>query len=175
MDSPLSLAQRARIRRLSAPGEVDPSEGGGELNVVPFLDIIMNVLLFVLATMPAVFTSSIALDEVHHGRGKGEALQLTMMVTDEGVALKTSRGSINAGCEVGGGLTVAAQGGSVDWEALKSCARKLKANPDFDAERSVTVTASNGTPYATLIRAMDAVREDSQGPLFPDARFAVVR
>ncbi len=32
-------------------------EGGGELNVVPFLDIILNVLMFVLATLAVTFTT----------------------------------------------------------------------------------------------------------------------
>ena len=54
----LSAAQRSKIRRLSQPKELSPDEEGGELNIVPFLDIIMNVLMFVLATVSVTFTSS---------------------------------------------------------------------------------------------------------------------
>ena len=48
----LSAAQRSKIRRLSQPKELAPDEEGGELNIVPFLDIITNVMMFVLATVP---------------------------------------------------------------------------------------------------------------------------
>ena len=47
--SELSAAQRAKIRRLSQPRELSPDEEGGELNIVPFLDIVVNILIFVLA------------------------------------------------------------------------------------------------------------------------------
>ena len=46
--SELTTAQRSKIRRLSQPKELTPDEEGGELNIVPFLDIIMNILIFVL-------------------------------------------------------------------------------------------------------------------------------
>src|SRR5262245_24748929 len=55
----LSAAQRSRVRRLSMPRELAPDEEGGELNIVPFLDIITNVLMFVLATITVTFTTMI--------------------------------------------------------------------------------------------------------------------
>ena len=55
----LSAAQRSRVRRLSAPKDLAPDEEGGELNIVPFLDIITNVLMFVLATVAVTFTAII--------------------------------------------------------------------------------------------------------------------
>ena len=55
----LSAQQRSKIRRLSTPRELAPDEEGGELNIVPFLDIITNVLMFVLATIAVTFTTMI--------------------------------------------------------------------------------------------------------------------
>ena len=55
----LSAAQRSKIRRLAQPKEMDEAEAGGELNIVPFLDIVMNVLMFVLATVSVTFTATI--------------------------------------------------------------------------------------------------------------------
>src|SRR5258708_19269155 len=55
----LSAAQRSRIRRISMPRELAPDEEGGELNIIPFLDIITNVLMFVLATISVTFTTMI--------------------------------------------------------------------------------------------------------------------
>jgi biopolymer transport protein ExbD len=46
--------QRSYIRKKSAPHEVDPSEAQGELNIVPFLDIVVNLILFLLATSAQV-------------------------------------------------------------------------------------------------------------------------
>ena len=43
--APLTAAQRGKIRRLSQPRELAPDEEGGELNIVPFLDIIVNILI----------------------------------------------------------------------------------------------------------------------------------
>ena len=56
--SELTTAQRSKIRRLSQPKELAPDEEGGELNIVPFLDIIMNILIFVLATVAVTFTAT---------------------------------------------------------------------------------------------------------------------
>ena len=55
----LSASQRSKIRKLSAPKELAPDEEAGELNIVPFLDIVMNVLMFVLATISVTFTATI--------------------------------------------------------------------------------------------------------------------
>jgi len=57
--SELTTAQRSKIRRLSQPKELAPDEEGGELNIVPFLDIIMNILIFVLAPVAVTFTATI--------------------------------------------------------------------------------------------------------------------
>ena len=55
----LSAAQRSKIRRLATPKDAEEGEEAGELNIVPFLDIIMNVLMFVLATISVTFTTLI--------------------------------------------------------------------------------------------------------------------
>ena len=42
-DVPLSAAQRSKIRRLSQPREPQPGEEAGELNIIPYLDIIKSL------------------------------------------------------------------------------------------------------------------------------------
>ena len=69
----LSAAQRSRVRRLSARSELAPDEEGGELNIVPFLDIIMNVLMFVLATISVTFTTMIDSSPPRAGGGSARA------------------------------------------------------------------------------------------------------
>ena len=92
----LSAAQRSKIRRLCAPREHSPDEAGGELNIVPFLDIIMNVLMFVLATVAVTFTTTIETNPPSSG-GKGprivtesKSLNLTLFVTNDGISIKAA-------------------------------------------------------------------------------------
>lgn len=182
-DIPLSASQRSRIRRLSQPKEHDAAEGGGELNIVPFLDIVMNVLMFVLATLPAVFTVTIESNPPSIGSGgvKGptkNALNLSVVIVSEGVALKATGGAIAPGCEgPGGGVTIPKKNAAYDWSGLNACVKKLKdASADFKEESNVQILAEPGIDYQTVIQAMDAVRQDAQGePLFPDVNFGVAK
>lgn len=177
---PLSAAQRSRIRRLASPGPPG-EEGGGELNVVPYLDIIMNVMMFVLASVTVIFTSSIptsaAQASPRPAPSPPAALQLTALVTSQGVALKTASGSIAPGCaSVGPGITIARLGEGYDLGGLSACARRLKgARPEHAAETEVAVSASPDIPYASVVAVMDALRADERGPLFPDVRLGVLR
>lgn len=183
-EAPLSAAQRSRIRRLSRPKEHDASEAGGELNIVPFLDIVMNVLMFVLATIPAVFTATIDVEPPSTGGGgrvrgaEKPTLNLTMIIAQGGISLKTGSFSIGPGCEAGGaGFTVAAGGdGTYKWDDVKACAKKLKdASPDYKEENNITIIAEPGTPYSTIISAMDAVRYSGDDLLFDNVNFGVPR
>lgn len=180
-DVRLSASALAHIRRLARPAERDPSDAGGEVNVVPFLDIVMNVLMFVLATIPAVFTATILVaapprGKDQHGRPP-PSLGFALVIVEDGVALRTSSGAIGRGCESGAGPAIARVGASYDWAGLRACAAKIKAaSPDFEGETEVKILADPGVPYHTLIAAMDAVRENDDGaPLFPDVNFALVR
>src|SRR6185295_2414604 len=100
----LSTAQVGKIRRLSQPKELSPDEEGGELNIVPFLDIIVNILIFVLATVAVTFTASIeTTPPASRGSGvrseiQSEALNLTVFIVNDGLSLKASGGNIAPGC-----------------------------------------------------------------------------
>jgi biopolymer transport protein ExbD len=182
-EAPLSPAQRSKIRRLSAPKESDAGEEAGELNIVPYLDIIMNILMFVLATVAVAFTATIDTTPPAIGGGKvradisSKALNLSAWITNQGVSFKTSSGNVATGCQdVGAGVTVPKSGDAYDYKGLTACAKKLKnARPDFREETQVTVTANPGVDYKTLIAVMDALRADGEEELFPDVHFGVAR
>src|SRR5579883_2143789 len=99
----LSAAQRSRVRRLSAPRELAPDEEGGELNIVPFLDIVTNVLMFVLATISVTFTTMI---ETTPPRAAGSsvrpptkpALALNIIVNDHGFLVSAFGSFLDQGC-----------------------------------------------------------------------------
>ncbi len=89
--------QRAYIRKRSKKVHVDPSETVGELNIVPFLDIVVNLIMFLLATTEAVLLIAQIesdLPKLARGRSKGAdvatPLNLNITVTDAGVIVSGS-------------------------------------------------------------------------------------
>lgn len=178
----LTAAQRSKIRRLSRPKEHSPDEAGGELNIVPFLDIIMNVLIFVLATITVTFTATIDTFPPRAGAGARApttpTLGLTILVVPDGFSMKARGGNVAPGCnDTGPGIAIAKRDGNYDYAALKACAAKLKnAAPEFKDEMGVTISANPPIPYQAVISTMDAVRANEAGEeMFPDVTFGVAR
>jgi len=182
-DIPLSAAQKSRIRRLSQQKEPDFGEEAGELIVVPYLDIITNIMMFVLASVSVSFIASIDTTPPSIG-GKGvradvasKALNLSAWITSQGVSFKTSTGNITTGCnDLGSGVTIPKKGDAYDYKGVTDCAKKLKgARPEFKEETQVTITANPGIEYKTVIDVMDALRSDGTEDLFPEVHFGVAR
>ncbi len=176
----LTAQQRGKIRRLSQQRELAPDEEGGELNIVPFLDIIVNILIFVLATVVTTFTSSI---ETTPPSGKGgirgeiqsEALNLTVFIVNDGFSLKASGGNIAPGCTgQGPGIAIPMAGGKYDYRALSECAARLKEK--FQDENQAYITANPSTPYDIVINVIDALRSTPSGRvMFENINFKVPR
>jgi biopolymer transport protein TolR len=191
----LSATQKAKIRRLSEPKELAPDEEGGELNIIPFLDIVMNVLMFVLATISVTFTATIDTAPPKQGGGRANpnqapTLGLTVLVVGDGFSLKAKGGNVAPGCnDTGPGLAIPKENGNYNYKALRECAAKLKGTSDaFKDERQVTVSANPNIPYQTVIGTMDALRERALKPgeaepkegddslaLFPEVMFGLAR
>lgn len=178
----LSAAQRSKIRRLSQPKELAPDEEGGELNIVPFLDIVTNVLMFVLATVTVTFTATIDTYPPRAGSGARApttpTLGLTILVVPEGFSMKARGGNVAPGCnDTGPGVAIPKKDNDYDYDALKACSQKLKgASADFKDETGVTISANPSIPYQVIISAMDAVRTSSEGEdMFRDVSFGVAR
>src|SRR5215472_11631002 len=179
----LSAAQRSKIRRLSAPREAAAGEDAGELNIVPFLDIITNVMMFVLATVAVTFTATIDTYPPKAGGGGARApttptLGLTVIVVNDGFSVKARGGNVAPGCsDSGPGLAVGKINGDYDYASLNNCVAKLKnLSPDFAGETQVTISANPNIPYQAVISTIDAVRKDSKGAeLFPDVNFGLAR
>lgn len=178
----LSAAQRSKIRRLAAPKEHAPDEAGGELNIVPFLDIITNVLMFVLATISVTFTATIDTFPPRAGAGARApttpTLGLAVLIVPDGFSLKARGGNVAPGCnDTGPGIAIPKKDGEYDYAGLKACAEKLKAAaPEFKEEMGVTISANPPIPYQTVISTMDAVRKNEGGEeMFPEVTFGVAR
>jgi len=178
----LSAQQRSKIRRLSQPRELSPDEEGGELNIVPFLDIVTNVLMFVLATVSVTFTATIDTFPPRAG-GAGRppttpTLSLTVLIVPDGFSLKARGGNVAPGCnDTGPGVAIPRKTDDYDYDALKACVTKLKgASSDFKDEIGVTISANPPIPYQVVISTMDAVRKNEAGDdLFPEVSFGIAR
>ncbi|MBO6939346.1 MAG: biopolymer transporter ExbD [Deltaproteobacteria bacterium] len=167
-----TAAQRRRIRRATRIEE--PPPGDDELNIVPFLDVVVNLIMFLLLTM----TASLAAREVHAqlpttdpSPARGEPVfRPTIVLTEGGVFVSSAAGHHGPGCEAGGeGPAVRIVGGEPDWLALRACAERMKAaHPDA---HSATLTADPGIEVQWLIAAMDAVRGPGDS-LFDDIALA---
>jgi biopolymer transport protein TolR len=180
----LSAAQRSKIRRLSQPKELSADEEGGELNIVPFLDIVMNILIFVLATVSVTFTAAIDTNPpANKGSGvraeiASEALNLSVFIVSDGFSLKASGGNIAPGCQDrGAGIAVPKQGSNYDFTGLTACAARLKGlSPEFADETQATITANPGVEFQTVVAVMDALRNTPSGDaLFENIQFGVPR
>ena len=181
----LSAAQRSKIRRLSMPRELAPDEEGGELNIVPFLDIITNVLMFVLATITVTFTTMIESQPPKAGGSSARAptkpsLSLNIVVIDKGFIVSAFGQRIGEGCQgPGAGVAVGlkSSGGPQDYDysSLTACAKRLKNQvPEAADETAATLTANKDVPYQVIIGTIDAIRRSDDGQeLFPDINFGV--
>src|SRR6185295_7311021 len=127
----LSTAQIGKIRRMSQPRELSPDEEGDELNIVPYLDIVVNILMFVLSTLAVTFTATIeTLPPAAGGGGirkdPKQALNLTVLIVNDGFSIKAAGGNVAPGCEgVGSGIAIGMKGTKYDYDALTDCAQKL--------------------------------------------------
>lgn len=173
--------ERSKIRRLlSEPRTLAADEEAGELNVVPFLDVIVNILIFVLATIAVTFTATIdiKLPQLPTLVGGGSGTELTVLIVNDGFALKAAGGNVATGCDtVGPGIAVPKRGGVYDFAGLNACAEKIAQTfPESARQSQIYITANPGVEYKTVVAVIDSVRVTSRGaPLFPDVSLRVPR
>lgn len=140
--------------------------GGGteELNLVPYLDIMVNLIMFmVVVTAYLVQLKEAPIIAPTYG-GAGGGGEQPPFIT---VAIATTEINLLAGGP-----------GAMGSEPLPKCAmkgpctaltRRLRelrtAIPDVS--ENLVVTADKTVPYWEIVKVMDAARSDKQGPLFP--------
>lgn len=168
------MLDRSKIRRLTEARTLSQEEDAGELNVVPFLDVIINILIFVLATIAVTFTATIEIKTPKASTlgGTGSGRELTVVVVNDGFALKAAGGNVATGCSsVGTGIAVPKRDGVYDFVTLGQCVAKLnEALPAAEDSTQIYVTANPGVDYKTIVGVIDAVK-----PVFPDVSLRVPR
>jgi biopolymer transport protein TolR len=189
----LTPQQRLYVRKRTAYHDPDPSEMAGELNIVPFLDIVVNIIMFLLMTTQAVLAIA-ELDAHLPSLGRrvgntqldsGSTLNLSVQITRAGLIVFASGGKLAPGCRdtaQGRVVTVPSTNGQLVWSrstrgrrrhevgptalALTECVRQVKQQ--YPEETQVILSADPEIEFEHLVGAMDALRGPSPDPLFPD-------
>lgn len=174
----LTPRQQAYVRKRTKHDEPDPSEVASELNIVPFLDIVVNLILFLLMTSAQVLLVAeldAHLPSLSRGRRasssseEGSTLNLSVTISENGIIVSGSGGKLAPGCErmqSGRVITVPRTSSGYDWAGLTTCAARV--HRQFPDETQVILSADPSIEYEHIIHAMDAVRAEGTEPLFPD-------
>ena len=166
-----------------------------ELNIVPFLDIvinlIINLIMFLLMVTSTGVSTQVAVSlpgACTRCPGSFEpTLGLNVVVADEGIWVTTRRGTMAPGCESlsvlapgDTAVTIPKRGDAYDWTALTECVARVKTLAEREGlrfqrdegEGEITVSADPLVEYQDLLSAMDAVRKRADESLFPHVMLA---
>lgn len=170
-------------RRKIKPKE---EEEGGELNIVPYLDILMNLIIFMLLSMTGLATfGMLNVNAPNYGAGAGGGgddkpqLTLTVAIAKSGFFIAATGGVLPGqvegapqGPSGGAPPTIPLKGdGTYDYDALTAKMSEVKAS--FPQESKVILAAEAETQYEVLVATMDATRETKDRKLlFPDVTLA---
>ncbi len=161
---------RARMRRMREQFE-EAEEETGEINLVPYMDIVTNIIIFLLASVVnQVPLGTVNASSPTFGVGGGgsedtehPALNLTVTVGQSGFTLAGSGGVMPPIPKL--------PSGEYDYGALTVKLSEVKK--EYREETKATFNADAITGYDVVVRTLDAMREDKDGKiLFPDIVFA---
>ena len=165
---------RAAMRRMRDHNE-ELEEETGEINLVPYMDIVTNIIIFLLASV----VNQVALGNIN----------VTVPTISQGGSASDNepppKPPLNLTVSVGAsGFTIAASGGVLpivpklptgqyDYKSLTAKLKEIKSNPDNADETKANFNADANTSYDVVIATLDAMRQGDDGKiLFPDVAFA---
>lgn len=165
---------RAAMRRMRDHVE-EAEEEAGELNLVPYMDIVTNIIIFLLASVVnqvALGNINVSSPTIQGSGGPSEEnqpdkppLNLTITVGASGYVVAASGGVLPAIPKL--------PNGQYDYKTLTTKLKEIKSNPDNADETKATFNADAMIPYDIVIATLDAMRQADDGKLlFPDVNFA---
>jgi len=147
----------------------------GEINLVPYMDIVTNIIIFLLASVVnqvALGNVNVSVPTLASGGGASSdetpekpPLNLTVSVGSTGFTIAAS----------GGVLPVIPKlpNGQYDYALLTTKLVEIKSAPDNVSETKVNFNADANTSYDIVVATLDAMRQDQAGKvLFPDVAFS---
>lgn len=157
-------------------------EESGELNIIPYLDILMNLIIFILLSMSGLAAFGILnVNAPNYGAGASAGdtpqkppLLLTVAISKRGYYIAATGGVLGAaeaapGAPMGEGAPTIPKlpDGTLDYAALTNKMKEIKAS--FPEETKIILAAEPDVQYDWLVLTMDAVRETTDRKLlFPD-------
>jgi biopolymer transport protein ExbD len=170
------------LRRRSVHPEA--SEGEGELNIVPYLDIMVNLTMFMLVSITSLAALGIVnVTAPHTSDAAADApapeakppLLLTVGIAKKGFIIAGAGAVLAAAEKVEGEVPPTlplTDAGKYDYKALTAKAMEIKTS--YPDETKVIITADQTIPYEILIKTMDALRESEGKKLFFDVTLAMM-
>jgi biopolymer transport protein ExbD len=153
----------------------EAEEEHGEINLVPYMDIVTNIIIFLLASVVnqvPLGTVNVSSPTFGGGGGEGQeekpALNLTVTVGGSGFTLAGSGGVMPPIPKM--------PSGDYDYAALTAKLAEIKR--EFSDETKATFNADAVTPYDIVVKTLDAMRtykdekDQQEKQLFPDVVFA---
>lgn len=149
-------------------------EAAGELNLVPYMDIVVNLILFLMLSSTGLVqfgVLNVSAPAIGGGGGEPEEqkeppLNLTIAISPKGFFVAGN----GAGLAAPGSSTepsIPKKGNDYDYAALT--ARLVEVKSAARNETKVIITGDPGTAYEVIIGVMDASRQTSPTDiLFPD-------
>jgi biopolymer transport protein ExbD len=168
-------------------------EHTGELNIVPYLDIVVNLVMFILLSMTGLISLgvlNVSAPKISAGEGAGQTqvedkpkLLLTVAVGKQGFYIAGAGGVLGAdgSADTTRPPTIPLRDGKYDYAALTEQMKVIKSQ--FPNETQLILSADADVIYDTLIQTMDACREYSaklpdgtseRKPLFFDVSLSLV-
>jgi biopolymer transport protein ExbD len=163
----------------------------GELNIVPYLDVVVNLVMFMLLSMTGLLTLGVLNVSAPRIGGEGAAqearprLLLTVAVGRQGFHLAGAGGVLGldaSATDLARPPTIPLRAdGAYDFQALSARLAAIKER--YPDETQVILTADGSVIYDVLIQTMDACREQvvkapggktERKPLFFDVSLSVI-
>lgn len=156
--------------------------GTGELNIIPYLDIVTNLVMFLLqasamavslgeisSKLPTMGGADPTTDPQPPPTDKEKELRLTVVLGETGFTVAGAEAVLAGGGE-GGGPTIPKVNNKYDYTELTKLMVKIKKA--FPQETKALVVPEDQVVYGDLVATMDAMRENGPDMLFPDVMFA---
>jgi biopolymer transport protein ExbD len=131
--------------------------GGGELNLVPYLDIVVTLTTAFLALSVESLTLGAATPQIA-GSGVGEAREAPPLVEIHAGGVVIAQGDAQ--------VRLGREGETWPYERLAVVLRGLRAAGE--ASGTLVVAPTPDMPYAVVVQTMDAARQDAEGEIYPD-------
>lgn len=149
--------------------------GEGDLNLVPYLDIMVNLIMFMLSVTayivemreaPVLVPTLVSGGAASSQPQQEQAGFLTVALSERAISILGSNDQIPAS-------EIVKEGGKYNFDKLTTVLRQYKDSPTMKLTEAIQLTADATVPYSDIVATMDAARSDDTGPLFPGVQLAL--